>query len=987
MKLDDAAKVRLLLRKLSTLVHSKYINYILPKHPRDYQFEETVKKLTELFGLRKSQFHIRFNCFQISKDEQTDFITYAGIVNKQCENFKLADLKLDQFKCLIFVIGMKSSTDFEIRTKLLNKLDDPKNEITLDGLVTECQRLINLKSDTALIQRQSSTQVNQLQSQSNGKTAIPRTPCWFCGSMHFVENCDFKNHKCKQCQSTGHKEGYCNAARLSKRTQPKKQNRPFSNARRNKKPTGKVNGIFSVNSIHAASRKYVTVNIDDVDCELQFDTAADITVIDEETFESLQNRHKAIKVERAAKAANQMKLPLTAQFEGSFKFKGKSCNGTCFVTSINKLNVLGLDIMEKFALFDDPISTICNQVLSQNLGSVNLSTNQRSLLLKSSFADLFDGKMGLCNKTKAKLVAKPNQQPIFRPKRPVAYAMLPIVEEELRRLQENGVLSPVNYSDWAAPIVVIKKPIKIRVCADFSTGLNDALEMHQHPLPLPEDIFANIANGKYFSHLDFSDAFLQIEVDDDSKHLLTINTHLGLFRYNRMVFGVKVFPAIFQQVMDEMLAGLSGVAAYIDDIFVSGATPQAHDQTLSAVLDRIRDYGFKLKFEKCRFFVDEVEYLGFIINKHGLKPNPERVAAIIQMPQPSNVSELRSFLGAINFYSRFVENMRLHRGPLDELLKANIEWKWTKQHQQCFQQLKDILSSDLLLTHYDPQLKIIVAADASNYGLGACIQHEFPDGSIKTICHASRSLTPAEKQYSQIEKEALGIMFAVTKFHKMIYGRKFQLHTDHKPLLAIFGKKTGISAHQANRLQRWAFKLTAYEFDIKFISTNSFGYADVLSRLIDQQRVTEVLIASIDIESSVKQILADVLQQLPITHQLIKSETTRDKPLRSISEFVINGWPPSVNSEELKIFFNRKDDISIVEGCLMFGERVIISSALRQRILKQLHRGHPGIGRTKAIARSFVYWPNIDNDIESLVRNCDSCASTAKMPTKTELHP
>lgn len=244
VKLDDAAKVRLLLRKLSTHVHSKYINYILPKHPRDYQFEKTVKKLTELSGLRKSQFHIRYNCFQIAKDDQTDFITFAGIVNKQCENFKLADLKLDQFKCLIFVMGMKSSTDFEIRTKLLNKLDDPKNGITLDGLVTECQRLINLKSDTALIQKQTATQINQLQSQSNGKTAIPRTPCWFCGNMHFVENCEFKHHKCKQCQGTGHKEGYCNAAKLSKRT---KQNKPFSNARKNRKPAGKVNGIFSIN--------------------------------------------------------------------------------------------------------------------------------------------------------------------------------------------------------------------------------------------------------------------------------------------------------------------------------------------------------------------------------------------------------------------------------------------------------------------------------------------------------------------------------------------------------------------------------------------------------------------------------------------------------------------------------------------------------------------------------------------------------------------
>ncbi|XP_054745774.1 uncharacterized protein K02A2.6-like [Anastrepha obliqua] len=202
-------------------------------------------------------------------------------------------------------------------------------------------------------------------------------------------------------------------------------------------------------------------------------------------------------------------------------------------------------------------------------------------LLKDFYPALFDKQLGICNKTKAHLVVKANCQPVFRPKRVVAYAIQHLVEAELQRLQDLNVISPVNYSNWAAPIVVIKKPNgSIRLCADFSTGLNDALETYQYPLPLPEDIFAKLNNATVFSHIDLSEAFLQVEVDDSSKELFTINSHMGLFKYNRMVFGVKTFPAIFQQIMDQMLAGFNNTAAYIDDIFVSGKNQADHGANL-----------------------------------------------------------------------------------------------------------------------------------------------------------------------------------------------------------------------------------------------------------------------------------------------------------------------------------------------------------------------------------------------------------------------
>ncbi|XP_037959893.1 uncharacterized protein K02A2.6-like [Teleopsis dalmanni] len=964
-KLDDAAKTRLLLRKLNTIVHNKYINYILPNHSRDFTFKDTVEKLKKLFGNQISLFNTRFNCLQITKQPTQDFVTYASMVNKQCELFKLNDLTTDQFKCLIFIMGLKSPSEFELRTKMLNKLENESTKVTLETLSTECQKILNLKVDTMLIE--SNAQVNRLrvnnhktekQIKNNGKSkepsSLPKTPCWFCGEFHYSRHCPFKNHKCDRCKLVGHKEGYC------KYRKTQNENQKYHKIDKGRQFNSK--SIFTTNKVNMIKRKYILVKINGTPLNLQLDTASDITIISEDNFKKIKADNVSESEHTARSATDE--LPLSAKFKCNVEFRNQQQSLTCFVTPIQNLNVMGLDWIQELNLCNMSINSICNSIC-ENQDSIQLCSNpNKDTHLKHFFSDVFDGKMGLCTKTKAVITTKPNVQPVFRSKRPVAYAVQQLVEDELKRLQELKVISPVNFSAWAAPIVVVKKTNgNVRICADFSTGLNNCLESHQYPLPLPEDIFSKLANSKIFSHIDLSDAFLQIEVDDASKHLLTINTHIRLFQYNRMVFGIKTFPAIFQQIMDQMLAGLNCTASYIDDIFVSGKTASEHTDNLYAVLTRVRDYGFKLKYEKCNFFKTEIKYLGYIINQEGLKPDPERIAAIKQMPEPSNITELRSFLGAINFYGKFVPKMRELRGQLDNLLKLNVKWKW--------------------------DAKLIVAADASNYGLGACIMHEYSDRSIKPICHASRSLTPAEQKYSQIEKEGLALIFAVTKFHKMLYGRRFILHTDHKPLLTIFGRKTGIAIRQANRLQRWAIQLLAYDFEIRFISTNSFGYADVLSRLINNnENISEnYVVASIKLERSVNSIIVNTINALPVTHKMITYETAKDPILKQIIYYITNGWPnKTINNRELQAFLHRKNELSLINECVVYGERIVVPQVYKKRVLKQLHRGYQGIERTKALARSFVYWPNIDTDIKTFIQNCNQCANAAKMPTKTLLH-
>ncbi|XP_053698478.1 uncharacterized protein K02A2.6-like [Sabethes cyaneus] len=758
--LDDPAKVRLLLRKLSDKTHAEYTNHILPKQPRQCNFDETVEKLKELFGAHVSTFCKRYRCLTLSKNASDDFQSYAGRVNRLCEDFNVASCSIDDFKCLIFVCGLHAKQDAEIRTSLLSKLEGNK-KLTMNDLTAECHRILNLKKDASILENpamlaesdivsvnavsdnqdnsshkskfnsahkpHSSDQHTQYKnnadcSEGNG-TNKPRTPCWKCGQMHFVRVCPYQDHRCQECQRIGHKEGYCQCA--------------SSNAGRKRKwkqPPAHTKGIYTVKQVAVHHlRKFVPVSINNVTLELQLDCASDITVISEENWIRIGRPQTRSPSQKACTASGQP-LELLAETDCSVSLRG--------------ITRSGLDFIERFNLWDIPLSTICCSVTS---------TTDDIQWLRSSYPKVFTDTLGCCNKTEAKLYLMPDVQPVFRAKRPVPFAALQPIEAELKRLETLGIISPVEFSDWAAPIVAVKKksnnnePCKVRVCADYSTGLNKVIQPNHHPLPLPEEIFAKLSGSKIFSHIDLSDAYLQVPIERESRRFLTINTHRGLFEFNRLPPGVKSAPGTFQTIIDAMVAGLEGTETYLDDVLVHGRTPEEHRSRLIKLLERIQEWGFTLRIQKCSFFMSEIHYLGVIINERGIKPDPAKTEAICNMPPPHDVTSLRSFLGAINFYGKFIQNMHDLRPPLDALRRKDTKWDWNENCQNSFQQFKNLLRSDMLLAHYDPAVEMIVAADASNYGVGACLMHRYQDGSIKVICHASRSLTKAEQGYGQRE--------------------------------------------------------------------------------------------------------------------------------------------------------------------------------------------------------------------------------------------
>ena len=276
---------------------------------------------------------------------------------------------------------------------------------------------------------------------------------------------------------------------------------------------------------------------------------------------------------------------------------------------------------------------------------------------------------------------------------------------------------------------------------------------------------------------------------------------------------------------------------------------------------------------------------------------------------------------------------------------------------------------------------------------------QYRDNSIKVVQHASRTLTKTEQGYGQIEKEGLALVYAVTKFHRMIWGREFELQTDHEPLLNIFGSKKGIPVHTANRLQRWSTTLLGYNFKIRYISTDKFGCVDVLSRLISNQCRPEedFVIASIQLESEMNYVVDESLRNMPLDSKTLEEAVSKDKTLQLITKFVRNGWPNKIETKGnlksnnfidysvVNLFSRRRESLSVVNGLLLYGNRVVIPSVFHQKILRQLHFGHPGIPKMKALARNFVYWPKLDDDIVEYCRRCSPCAKAAKLPVKVPL--
>ena len=434
--------------------------------------------------------------------------------------------------------------------------------------------------------------------------------------------------------------------------------------------------------------------------------------------------------------------------------------------------------------------------------------------------------------------------------------------------------------------------------------------------------------------------------------------------------------------MESLLQDLPRVAVYIDDIVVAGTSVDDHLANLEKVMARLLSAGLTVRKSKCVFAASSIEYLGHVIDAEGLHPSEEKVRAIRDAPEPQSVSQLKSFLGILNYYSKFLPNLSVTLYPLYRLLCKDVTFQWTDEHREAFQQAKELLQSSSLLVHFDESKQLVLSCDASSYGIGAVLGHKLEDGSEKPIAYVSRTLSAAEKNYSQLEKEGLAIVFAVKKFDQYLRGRHFIIYSDHQPLKYLFSEDRPVPPMASSRIQRWALTLGAYRYSICHRSGSNMANADALSRLPLSDSESFVPVPG-DVH-----LLFDILSTSIVTASQIKEWSDKDPVLSRVRRFVLSGWSNGVsNDPQLKPFFNRREELSVVDGVVLWGARVVIPAAGREIILEQLHDTHPGISRMKALARNYVWWPDLDSDITTKVHQCRICQEDRPNPPKAPLHP
>ncbi|GAB1610332.1 uncharacterized protein K02A2.6-like, partial [Argonauta hians] len=557
-------------------------------------------------------------------------------------------------------------------------------------------------------------------------------------------------------------------------------------------------------------------------------------------------------------------------------------------------------------------------------------------------------------------------------------------KEELKRMENAGIISGVkDATDWCTPMVPVVKPNgSVRITVDYKR-LNEGVRRPHCMLPNLDDIAPKLSGARYFTTLDAASGFFQIPLLPQSSRLTTFITPFGRYAFNRVPMGISLGPEVFQRKMQEMLVGLDGCEAITDDTIVYGRTEQEHDARLKDVLARIRKSGLKLNKAKCHFKEPQVKFFGHIISGGGIRPDPDKIKAITDMPAPTSVTELRTLCGMVNYLSKFVPGMASELKPTTDLLKKDVVWQWGAHQQAAFRKVKKRVISAQALEFYDLSRKTVVSADSSSYGLGAVIMQE-KEGKLVPIAYASRSLTDAEKRYAQIEKEFLASTWACEKFQKYLIGLdRFELQTDHKPLVPLMKSKD--LDQSPVRCQRLLIRLMRFNFNVVHIPGKELVIADALSRSPAPRAPAEAS----ETEEAVSAFVDGVESSWPIaTTRLdqLRAATVHDPKLQKVIGYVLNGWPSDVPTELME-YRQAKGELSLINGLLVHDTRIVVPERKRRFILEKLHETHQGLQKCRLNAQSAVWWPGLGQDLKEMIDTCRVCRENRPAQRREPLRP
>lgn len=628
--------------------------------------------------------------------------------------------------------------------------------------------------------------------------------------------------------------------------------------------------------------------------------------------------------------------------------------------------ILGLASLVKLKLLNNTnIDSIETDHIATNILKTDLVTNNNSKnWVINKNIELFQGVGEF--KTPLQLRIRPDAEPVVRPPRRVPNSLKPRLADKLAALVKHKVIAKVDHpKSFVSNLVIIeKKNGSLRICLD-PKDLNQVLIREHHLIPTLDEIVPKLSNKKIFSVLDLSDGFYNIKLTDSSSDLCTFNSPFGCYKFVRCPFGISVAPEVFQKYSETAFGDIPGVIVYCDDLLICADTQQEHDAILDKVFSRAREHNVRFNKDKFQYKLKQVKYFGHIFSEQGMKIDPDRVSAIVNMKSPNNKKELQIFLGMVNYLRKFIPHLANIAAPLQLLLKKDVEWLWTEIHEDVYTNIKNKISTAPVLQNFDDNLPITIQCDASKDGLGCCLLQ-----NGKPVCFASRSLTSAERNFSQIEKELLSVTWSTRKFHYYIYGRKVTILNDHKPLESLLKKH--LHEVPSPRLQRLKLKLLRYDIEFKYLQGKFMYIADLLSRSYQLSQDTD------------ESYMYEVIHCMGLAHNLecskeqktvLINESTNDNELQILRNFITNGWPTHNKDipDGLHSYHKLRGELTIDNYLIFFNNRLIVPKSLRQSFIKTLHEGHIGVTKMKQLARNLYYWPHIDSHIEEYVKRCFPC--------------
>lgn len=691
------------------------------------------------------------------------------------------------------------------------------------------------------------------------------------------------------------------------------------------------------------------------------DSGSEVSFINEETAQYAQERGFALDRETdtvhladgaPAEIPGSMTLPITVG-ERTYTHQ------FLLMRSLKSAILIGVDLWAKLGLTlkAPPRNAVRHNAAISETAAAGLATRTptedrrlRGFLTRE--LRKFEKVQGLTDQAQHQMRLKPGaDQPIKQRYRPRNPAMQAIIDAEVAKMEQGGVIEP-SCSAWSSPVVIVKKKDGThRFCVDYRR-VNDVTEKDAYPLPQVTATLDKLRGARYLSTLDLKNGYWQVPLTPASRPITAFTIPgKGLMQFRVMPFGLHSAPATFQRLLDQVLGPElePNVLVYLDDIIIVSQTFDEHLRHLTEVFRRLRQAKLRLNPEKCHFCRDQLKYLGHVVDRHGIRTDPEKVSAVSNWPAPTTVRRVRQFLGMASWYRRFVGNFSTIATPLTRLTCKGSKWTWGPDEENAFHQLKQALVSAPVLACPDFTRRFTLQTDASSFGLGAVLTQQHPDGE-RVVAYASRTLNGAEKNYSATELECLAVVWGIRKMRGYLEGYAFTVLTDHQSLrwLQRIEEPSG-------RLGRWIFELQQFDFDVQYRRGSQNTVADALSR---QPEVCST--QSAPRCTWYRRIMAGI----------------RERPV----DF------PDYRVKEGVLYRHLLHDIDFREIDPADQWKRCVPREEREQVLRRNHEdptaGHFGVAKTIARMARLYYWPGMFQAITRYVRKCPNCLAHKVPPTR-----